>query len=146
MRTRAALAALTALILAGCGGGALSATELRTAAARSCLAASTRLDRIAVPMTPEDGQQFLAGGLRIIRPELAKLRTLIPPTSLAEPYSTAIAADSDEFTAMQTTVTDLSAGADPVSEMQTLERVLSPIRARGDQAWTAVGVPACFSR
>jgi hypothetical protein len=145
-RVAALLAAPLAVVIAGCGSTELSDVQLRKHATQVCATANRRADRIATPATPAAGIAFLDRGITVFKPELAKLRALRPPSDLASTYRTSVAALSQELSELELTVHRLHGGADPVSEMQTLQRRLTPLEATEDRAWSALEVPACLDR
>jgi hypothetical protein len=145
-RAGAVLAPLLAVLVAGCGSAELSDVQLRNRATRLCSTANRQADRIVTPATPSAAVAYLDRGIAVFRPELARLRTLRPPSDLATVYRTSVGAFSQELSALELTVRKLHGGADPVSAMRTLERHLAPLEATEDTAWTSLHVPACIDR
>jgi hypothetical protein len=150
MRTRyrrgAMAALLTSLVLAACGASSPSARQLRVAATRACVSAAAQAERIATPVAPAGGTEFLRRGLAVLTPELAQLRRLRAPSDLAATYSSAVRSSAGLQALLGAAVQSLNRGADPVSTVQTLQRRLAPLEARGDAAWRALDVPACLNR
>jgi hypothetical protein len=132
-----------AVLLAGCGSSTLTAGELRTRATRLCTTAVLRSNEIALPASTSGGAAFLAHGITIFRPELAALRKLAPPRSLAEPYRVALADAAQQLDALVATDHNLRNGDDPVVAIRQLNLELVPIDARDTASWRAVGVPGC---
>lgn len=137
----AVLAAIGAL--AGCGASAPSLQQLRSAAARTCQTAGRRLDAIPTPTTPGGELGFLRRGETALRAQLAALDTLQPPQQQAATYTEALAATRRELAHVSTTVKALTAGADPVAAIHTLQDELAPLERRAHRAWTALRIPAC---
>jgi hypothetical protein len=135
--------ALVALSLGGCGSGVLSAPALRAQARLVCTTALRRSDRIAAPSSNGGGGAFLAQGIRVFRPELAALRRLTPPRSLAGDYRAALADSAQQVDALIATDHYLHAGGDPVVAIRQLDVELSAINARDRGAWRTLGVPVC---
>jgi uncharacterized lipoprotein YmbA len=150
MRTRCPLpavpAVLMALVLAACGASSPSASQLRVAATRACASAAAQAERIATPVAPAGSAEFLRRGLAVLTPELAQLRRLHAPSDLAATYSTALRSSAGLRALLGAAVQSLNRGADPVSTVQTLQRRLAPLEARGDAAWRALDLPACLNR
>jgi hypothetical protein len=142
-RVAAVLAPLLAVLIVGCGSTELSDVQLRKRAALVCSTANRQADRIATPPTPAAGIAFLDRGIAVFKPELARLRTLRPPSDLASDYRTSVGAFSQELGELELTVRKLRAGEDPVAAMRLLERWLEPLEATQNQAWNALQVPAC---
>lgn len=145
-RAGAVLAPLLAVLVAGCGSAELSDVQLRNRATKLCSTANRQADRIVTPATPAVAIAYLDRGIAVFRPELARLRTLRPPSDLATVYRTSVGAFSQELSELELTVRKLHGGADPVSAMRTLERHLAPLEASEDRAWTSLHVPACLDR
>jgi hypothetical protein len=141
-----ALAVLSALALAACGASSPSARQLRLAATRACVSAASQAERIATPVAPAGSADFLRRGLAVLTPELARLRRLHAPSDLAATYSSAVRSSAGLRALLGAAVESLDHGADPVSTVQTLQRRLAPLEARGDAAWRALDVPACLNR
>jgi hypothetical protein len=147
MRRRALVAALLALVVASCGSGSSGSIDrLRADATRACRQALDRGSRIRAPAIPAQVSTFLRGGLAVLRPELADLRTLRPPSGQAGTYAAALEALERELTILTSTVHDLDRGADPQTTIRTLAHRLRPVEANGDAAWRTLGVPACVNR
>ena len=131
---------------AGCGGGSPTASRLRSDATSVCNAAGARAARIAIPSSPAEVAPFLQLGIRALQPELVQLRRLRPPREAASAYSGAVGSFAGELTTMEDTLQRLHHGADPVGEVQGLQRRLAPLEARENAAWEALGVSACMNR
>ena len=135
--------AFGAILLAGCGSSTLTASELRTRATRLCTAAVRRSNQITLPASTSGGAAFLAQGITIFGPELAGLRKLAPPRSLAGAYRVALANAAQQLDALVATNHNLRNGDDPVVAIRQLNLELAPIDARDSASWRAVGAPAC---
>jgi hypothetical protein len=142
----AALTAMIAVLLAGCGSAGLSTRQLRRAATQICAAAGRRTARIPAPDNPSGGRVFLERGVSALTPELMGLRRLRAPQALASAYATALGALGRQLSLLRAAIQRLAHGADPVSELRALQRRLAPLEAREDAAWHAVDVPICLSR
>jgi hypothetical protein len=132
-----------AALLAGCGSSTLTAAELRTRATRLCATAIRRSNQIPLPASTSGGSAFLSRGITIFRPELAALRKLAPPRSLAGPYRVALADAAQQLDALVATDHNLRHGDDPVVAIRELSLELAPIDARDSASWRAIGAPAC---
>jgi len=140
-----AITAVT-LGLAGCGSNTLTAKELRSRANLVCATALRRSDRIATPKSNAGGAAFLDHGITVFGPELAALRKLVPPHSLAGTYRTALGDSTQQLDALIATDHNLGSGGDPVVAIKQLDVELNgagAIDVRDLQAWRAVGVPIC---
>jgi hypothetical protein len=142
----AALAAAVSVLLAGCGAGSLSASQLRTAAARICAVAQRRTERIPTPTLPSQATTYLSRGIDALTPEVTGLRRLHPPSELAREYRTALDATTDELGALRVTVNGLRAGNDSVTAFTTLQRKLTPLETRSNGAWASLELTGCASR
>jgi hypothetical protein len=144
---RGAAVALAAFAIAGCGGSSsLSSSQLHLRATRLCDAAWFVTDRIPTPATPAGAKTYLKRGISALRPELASLRALRPPSDLAQVYRVSIDSFADKLAALQQTVHQLDTGADPIVAMRSLARRLAPIEASENGAWQALQVPACVNK
>ncbi|MDQ6775489.1 MAG: hypothetical protein M3071_04525 [Actinomycetota bacterium] len=144
--TKRALAPTLAVItfaLSGCGNGTLTAKELRQQATVVCAAAVRRSDRIAIPRSNSGGAAFLDQGITVFRPELAAVRKLVPPRSLADAYRAALGDARQQLNALIAADQNLATGGDPVVAINQLDVELTAIDARDLGAWRAVGAPAC---
>jgi hypothetical protein len=146
MRFRSVLVSLLALGLAACGGDSLSASQLRDTTVKICAAADRITDQIATPTTPKEGVEYLRRGVAALTPELNQLRTLHPPSDLADQYRTALDATASEIRALQNGMKGLRAGGDPVVEIKTLQHHLAPLEAKADRAWASADIRGCMSR
>lgn len=148
MRAAILAAAVTALVLAGCGGGSSSPSnaQLRSQATRVCATANQRSDGIATPQSPGGGLLFLKRGLAVLRPELAHLRTLRAPSELSDAYAVSLTAFSRELHELEKTAHGLASGNDPVLAIKTLQARLAPLETREDGAWRKLDIPACMER
>jgi hypothetical protein len=132
--------------LAGCGNSQLSLKDLRTQASAICQSATTKADRIQAPSSPSAAAGFLAAGAAVLRPELTKLRALVPPSAQASQYHTATGTLAEELQLVDQAHTSLAGRTDGAAAVGGLQRALVPVRARGDAAWRALGIAACVSR
>ncbi|HEY3727332.1 MAG TPA: hypothetical protein VGL51_09175 [Solirubrobacteraceae bacterium] len=146
MKLAAVLAAMLALGLAGCGGSSLSSRQVRSAAGRICDTAADKADSLATPKSPKEAVRFLRGGVSALTPELKALRTLRPPSDLADHYRLAIDATAAEIRELRSAIRGLKAGNDPVVETKTLQQKLAPLEARVDSAWESIDIHRCTSR
>jgi uncharacterized protein YmfQ (DUF2313 family) len=148
MRPVAVLAAMLALGLGlgGCGDSSLSSTQLRNAAGRICDTAADKADALATPKSPKDAARYLNGGVAALSPELRALRTLDPPSDLADQYRVAIDATAAEVRELRSAVKGLKAGNDPVVETKTLQQKLAPLETRADSAWESIDIRGCTSK
>jgi hypothetical protein len=142
------VSALAAVALTGCGGSSdtLSMRALRSRATYLCSNANHLTQAIKTPTSPGAAGPFLDQGIAVLGPELTALRTLRPPSDVADVYSTAIAALSQEVQLLGHVAERVHAGADPVIEMKGLERRLAPLENQADGAWQALQIPACLSQ
>ncbi len=145
MRWRAA-AMMALLTLTGCGASSLSTVQLRNDASKVCVAASARAAQIPLPGSAAAARAFLVHGVAALTPELVGLRRLTAPRGLTGVYAVALTGLERERRALQSTVSDLSGGADPVVAIRTLQAELAPIEGRGNGAWRKLGIPACAQR
>lgn len=141
-------AAALALVLAvaACGGSSQSIGRLRGQATRICQGALAGSDRIAAPSLASDTAAFLRRGTYVLRPELAQLQALRPPSDQADTYSAALAAASRQVTILDDTIRQLDGGADPMSVIKSLQGKLAPTESSEDAAWRTLGIPGCLSR
>ena len=120
--------------------------ELRSRATHLCELAGVQTDRIVPPGTPGATITYLRRGAAILTPELKQLRTLQPPTEVADVYSTAMIAFSQKLGALTDAVHRLGRGTDPVAGLQVLQRRLGPLESEENGAWQALQIPACENR
>lgn len=140
-------AAAVAGAIAGCGGGSqLSTNSLRNQASRVCRTAVVRTNRIPTPNSPAGTATFLQRGVAVLRPELRRLRSLHPPSDVADVYSTAIDAFSHKLTLLGNAIRGIGRGKDPVIAIKTLQQGLAPTESTEDGAWQALEIPACMNR
>ncbi len=146
MNRVAALLAVAALALCGCGSSSLSTRQLRSAATRICTTATRRIDRIPTPTSPAGGELFLQQGIAAVTPELTALRKLAAPNDLKQAYSTALRATTQELQALRTTLRQLQAGGDPVILIKTLQQRIAPLETQANAAWQTLEITACLNR
>ncbi len=147
MRRALPIPFLAALALAGCGGGSsVSSTQLRNEAARVCTSANAQMTLIPTPQSPAAAEAFLKRGISVLRPELTNLQTLKAPDDIAKVWNISLDAFSSKLSALSATAHRIETGADPVSEMQSLQAQLAPLESTEDGAWQALGVQACVNR
>jgi hypothetical protein len=142
----ATLAGVVALAVSGCGSSSPTMPRFRAQATRVCTRALVQGARIAPPPVPAASAAFLRRGIAVLRPELARLRTVRVPSKQAGAYSAALASLGDELAILTATARDLDRGADPLTTVKTLQHRLAPVEANNDAAWRTLGVPACVSR
>jgi hypothetical protein len=135
-----------ALAVAGCGSSQLSASDLRTNAMRLCATANQATGRIPSPKSPAGAGTFLKQGIAVMRPELASLEALSPPSDLAQVYGISTHAFAGKLHALDAAVRRLDRGADPVPAVQSLQRRLAPLESEENGAWQALQIPACLNR
>jgi hypothetical protein len=140
------VAAAVALALAACGSSSQSIGRLRRQATGICQSALAQSDRIAAPSLASGTASFLRRGTYVLRPELAELRAVRPPSDQAGAYSAALAAESRQLAILDDTIRRLDRGADPLGVIKTLQRRLSPTEVAVDTAWRTLDIPACVSR
>jgi hypothetical protein len=144
---RRACAPIVALALAagGCGGGSpsLSARQLRTGASRACTVATQRLNRIPTPQLPSEGAGFVRRGIAALKPEVAALAALHPEGEMEPHFRRAETATEQELKALQSMLTGLKAGNDPIVAIKTLQTQLAPLEKQASAAWQALKIPAC---
>jgi hypothetical protein len=142
----ATLMATVMAALAGCGGDTLGAQELRSRATTACATAGRQINGIAMPSSPAGDRLFLTEGVAALRPELTALKTLRPPRALAGTYTSSLGELGQIVSTLDATAAAVGQGSDPVIAFKTLEQQLAPIEAQQNQAWQALGVPACILR
>jgi hypothetical protein len=144
-RRACAPALVLALAATGCGGGSssMSAHALRTAAARVCVVATQRLNRIPTPQVPSQGESFLRRGIAALSSELAALSAMHPGGELGVRFANARNATEQELTALQSSRKGLKAGNDPIVAFKTLQTQLAPLAKQAGAAWRSLGLPAC---
>ncbi len=146
MRRSAAVAALAALGLAGCGSSRLSTDQLRAQATQLCNRAQTQTDRITTPLSPGEAAAFLQKGIAVMEPELRHLRALRPPQQLVSTYAAGTRALAAQIAALTGAVAAIDRGDSPVTATKALGQRLAPLRTEADAAWGALQIPACLSR
>lgn len=94
---RSALALLSALLLAGCGGGGdrLSRAEFVEQATAICDSFDQRVDALAEPQSLEEIETLGQELGEILDEGLAELRELEPPEELEEPYDRYLASGDE---------------------------------------------------
>lgn len=134
------------LLTAGCGASELSDTQLRARAGVLCAVANRQTSAIATPHSPAGASAYLSRGIAVLRPELAGLRALKPPSDLAQVYAISITAFSHKLGALRSAMRHIKAGADPAGAFKALQRRLAPLETSENGAWEALQVPACLNR
>jgi hypothetical protein len=145
-RERAAVIALCAagvVAAAGCGSASPSQTQLRTQATAICSHANRVIGRIATPPAETGGEAFLRRGVAALKPELAQLRQLHPPSDTADVWSTAIRTLSAQLSALESTAQVIQQGGDTTQAYRSLQRTLAPLETEANNAWSALEIPAC---
>lgn len=143
MRRLPISALAAALAVGGCGSTPLSTSQLRSKATRVCTVATRRTNAIRSPASPAAAAAFLRRGIAVLRPELAQLRALRPPSDLAQVYGISVQAFSGKLLALDAAVRDLDSGADPAPAFKALQQRLTPLESEENGAWQALQVPAC---
>jgi hypothetical protein len=140
----AALVLVLVVAAAGCGGSSSTGVrQLRTRAARVCMSATERLNRIPTPQVPSEGAAFLRRGIAALGPELAALSAMHPGGELGVHFDTARKATEQELQVLQSSLKGLRAGNDPIVAVKTLQTQLAPLEKQAGAAWRAVGLPGC---
>ena len=139
------LAAVT-LTIAGCGSSSLPDRDLRAAATAMCKHATSRLNGLAQPSSPNAALPFLRRGVAVLGPELSALRRLAPSSGLSSRYASTLAQLATAVGRVRATVALLQRGGDPVGAFGALEQQLSPILASENAGWIALQIPACVNR
>jgi hypothetical protein len=144
------LSSVCALVLAtapgGCGKDSLSANELRTQATGICLRTATAAERIALPASEDGGAQFLHAGLAQLRPALARLEQLKPPSDLRDSYEQALHVRRQEIALIGRTKRTIAHGEDAVATFRSLQASLAPLESLEGATWRALQIPACAPR
>jgi hypothetical protein len=147
---RAGIAVLLLLAAAltggGCGDGSLSAGDLRTQASAICTRAGSATGRIAMPSSTDEGGRFLRTGVAEMRPALARLKTLKPPSDLRGSYDHALSARGQELAVIAQRATAIAHGKDTIATFRELQAALEPLTRIEDAAWRALEIPACLPR
>jgi hypothetical protein len=99
-----------------------------------------------MPSSPAGTVVFVRQGVAALRPELAGLRALRPPQSLASTYANSLGELGQLVQDMKATAVGLSRGNDPVVAIKTLAQQLAPLEAQQNEGWQSLGVPACVIR
>ena len=133
-------------LLAGCGSKPLSSSQLGLQATRLCQLARLQTDRIPTPSTPAGSALYLKRGIAVMKPELAQLRALRPPSDVADVYAVSVSSFAKKLSYLKATVHDLAGGEDPVIAMRTLQQDLAPVEKQEDGAWQTLQITACVNR
>ena len=141
------LALLAAVVLGGCGSSnSLSSKQLQTQATRICSLASLRTNRIPTPASPAATAAFLERGATALTPALTGLRTLHPPSDVADVYTSTVGTLAQEIRYLSATARDIAHGVDPVKAMQELQQRLGPLESQENGGWQALQLPECMNR
>jgi len=81
-----------------------------------------------------------------LRRELASLHALRPGGQFAGQYGIAVGAMGEQLRLLQASARNLHAGDDPVAEMSQLQQQLTPLEARAQSSWQALGSSACVNQ
>ena len=138
--------AASAVALAGCGSSSLSSSQLHSQATRLCTLAEKRTEAIATPSAPAASAAYLHRGIAVLRPELAALRQLHPPSDVADVYSNTVKTISPKLSYLESTAHRIETGADPVIAMRVLQERIGPLESQENGGWNALELPACLSR
>lgn len=130
----------------GCGGEGLSASQFRSEATKVCQLTDRRASQITTPARPAQGAEFLRRGIIVLDSELAELRKLKPPSTLAPSYPAALTAFERKLDALRAAKRNIGAGTDPATAMSALQQRLAPIETQEDGLWRSLGLPACVNR
>jgi len=133
---------LTALLV-GCGSKPLGASEYRTRAIAICIAEKRRSEQVPEPRTPSDVPAFVAQGLRLVKPAVAKLAALRPPESLRPDHDRAVDLLNRQLALISDANAKLRARAEPLATFAALEPKLRPLMRAEDERWGALGLPQC---
>ncbi len=140
---RACVAGATALAAAGCGSSSPSQAQLRSQATTICEQTNRSIGRIPTPASAAGALTFLNDGIAALKPELRSLKQLSASGDAVDVWNTAIHALSAQLAALQSTASDIQAGADPVRSFKSLEQTLGPLQTQANNAWQALQIPAC---
>jgi hypothetical protein len=66
-----------------------------------------------------------------------------PGRDLAAHFQSARATTGQELKVLQSSLTGLKAGNDPIVAIKTLEAQLAPLEKQARTAWQALSIPAC---
>jgi hypothetical protein len=146
MIRRTVVAGVVALGLTACGTASPTVARLDAQASRICSRSLAQGARIAPPAVPAQTGAFLRRGITTLTGELADLRSLQVPHPQAATYRAAVDSLTQVLLILTGRVHDLDRGADPVPTVESLQRQLAPVEAKGDAAWRTLGVPACVTR
>jgi hypothetical protein len=124
----------------------MSVRQLRNHATAVCTVAAQRLNNIPTPQLPSQGASFLRAGVAALRPKLAALKTMHPGGEEGAHFRTAVNATERELKVLQSSLTGLKAGNDPIVAFKTLQTQLAPLERQASAAWRALGVPGCADR
>ena len=138
------LALLAAAALTGCGSVSASLIDLRRDAGVICRHTNKAFNPL--PAIPAQGQTtaFLSAGIARLRTQLAKLRRLGPPHSVADVYRAALAALGQELDVLQSAVQAIHRGEDPATAFKQLRQQLTPVQSQANNAWQALEIPDCL--
>jgi hypothetical protein len=142
----AVLSALLALALGGCGDGTLSAGQLRTQASAVCTRGAATASRVAMPAGADGGERFLRAGLARLRPALARLERLRPPSELRDSYRQAVRLRREGVALVARDERAIERGQDPVATFRALQARLAPLEGLEGATWGALQIPACAPR
>jgi len=143
---RAGLASVLAtatLLLAGCGGASLSLIQLRSRASAICTAADRKLQAIPPPGSASNAGRFLSRGIGALAPEVRGLKALQVSGDARGVYTTGVRSVSAEVNALRAAARGLARAESTVSAFNSLQTRLGPLQKQADQAWQALGIPAC---
>jgi hypothetical protein len=139
------VAAVAALVLAGCGSSKLSSKQLRARATAACTVAARKTTHIPTPTDPAGGAAFLKRGIAVLTPAVAALKRLKPPPDVANVFENSVHGLEKQLDLVERTARYLRDAQDPVLAMKTLQQRLTPIEAGVDSGWRALEIPACIN-
>lgn len=145
---RLAGALITAVIIAGCGGGSglASPVALRRQATDICKDVS----HIVPPANPTlvaGLTSFLSRGTANLEAERGQLRQLrVPAGEVGDIYGAALAALAKQIHALHTATASIRLGQDPALAVKALQAQLGPLQQQADSAWVSLQIPACVER
>jgi hypothetical protein len=135
---------LAGLALGGCGETSLNAAQLRTQATKICTRAAARMDRIAPPSGPEQGERFLREGIAALRPAAEALQQLDPPSDLRESYKQAVKLNAQALALIERHERAIARGEDAATEFRALQAALDRVIPIERSTWQALQIPACI--
>jgi hypothetical protein len=119
---------------------------LRSQASAICARTAVAAGRVAMPQSTDDGGRFLTAGVAAMRPALAELHALKPPSDLRGSYDDAMRSRAQELALIEGQARAVERGGDAIAAYRTLQTQLEPLTRIEDAAWRALQIPACLPR